>query len=274
MDVAEVLRGAGSVARTRTLLERGVGRGQLARGVAAGELLRLRRGVIALPDASPAFTAAVMNNGLLTCASAAEHYGLWLLHPPATHHVSCLDGYSGQHTNHELRTVAVHGRLPLVGPLDVLLHALHCLPELDAVVMVESAVRRGWEVRPALRRRLLGPRNGKARAALERVTGCADSAIEVVARLLFLDAGISIQTQFHLAGVGRVDFLLEGFLVVEIDGAAFHSDRRALRRDRQRNNLTVLGGYLVLRFCYEDIMFDRETVLEQVWRVLSGRVTR
>lgn len=274
MDPVAALRAAGSVARTQTLRQSGVTKRALAAAVASQRIIRLRPGVLALPDAPPDYTAAVLNNGLLTCASAAAHYRMWLLYPPQAHHVSCLDGYSGGHVNHRLRTVPVHPRLPLVGLVDVLLHALHCLPALEAAVMVEGALRRRDTVKEFLEQRLSGNRNGKARAALELVTGCADSAIEVVARVLFRNAGIQVETQVNLEGVGRVDFLLEGFLVVEIDGAAFHSDRKALRRDLRRNNMTIAGGYLVLRYSYEDIMFDREAVLAQVRQVLSGRVLR
>lgn len=274
MDIVETLRYVGSVARTKTLLQHDITKRALARSLDSGLILRPQRGVFALPDAVPEFRAAVLHNGLATCASAAGHYDLWLLYPPKEHHVSCPDGSSGGHINHELRTVTAHHTLPMVGMIDVLLHALRCLPELEAVIMVEGIVRRGEPVKPLLLESLKGNRNGKARVALGRVTGCADSAIEVVARLLFRDAGIHTETQVHIPGVGRVDFLLEGFLVVEMDGAAFHSDRRALRRDRRRNNMTILDGYLVLRYCYEDIMFDRGRVLAEIQQVLAGRVIR
>lgn len=140
--------------------------------------------------------------------------------------------------------------------------------------MVECSLRRGDTVRSFLLERLEGDRNGPARAALDLVTGCADSAIEVVARILFRGAGFHVETQVPIEGVGRVDFLLEGFLVVEVDGAAYHSDRHALRRDLIRNNRTIAGGYLVLRYSYEDIMFHPQDVLSEVRGVLSGRVIR
>ncbi|MET4093927.1 hypothetical protein [Arthrobacter sp. UYCu712] len=54
---------------------------------------------------------------------------------------------------------------------------------------------------------------------LRLVDGTAGSAIEVVARLLFRKAGIYAETQAELPGIGIVDFLLEGFLIVELDGA-------------------------------------------------------
>jgi very-short-patch-repair endonuclease len=161
-----------------------------------------------------------------------------------------------------------------VGLADVLLHALGCLPPLDAAVMVECALRRGALGKEFLLARLAGNRHGRARTALALACGSADSAIEVVARTLLRSAGLAVETQVYLEGVGCVDFLVEGFLVVEIDGAEFHSDRKALRRDRKRNNTTIAGGYLVLRYCYEDIMFHRDDVLAQVMGVLSGRPVR
>lgn len=274
MNALDVLRSVGSVARTQTLRDRGVSKRLIAGHVARGEILRLRMGLLALPDAPDDFRAALMNNGLLTCASAAKHYGLWSLHPPTRLHLSCLHGHGHGYANHRDRTVPVHEHLPLVGVVDVLIHALHCLPPVEAAAMVECSLRRSDTVRSFLVERLQGDRNGKARAALDLVTGCADSAVEVVARILFRRAGFYVETQVFVNGVGRVDFLLEGFLVVEVDGAAYHSDRRALRRDLQRNNTAIAGGYLVLRYSYEDIMFNQEAVLEQVRAVLSGRVNR
>ncbi|WP_323961945.1 DUF559 domain-containing protein [Arthrobacter sp. JZ12] len=269
-----VLRRAGGVARTQTLRDSGVSKRQIAGFVARGQIVRLRSGVLALPDAPADIRTALVNNGLLTCASAAHYYQLWCLTPPSRLHLSCLHGRGSGYANHRERTVPVHPYLPLVGVVDVLVHALQCLPPVEAAAMVECSLRRGDTVRHFLQERLQGDRNGRARAALDLVTGCADSAIEVVARVLFRGAGFHVETQVPIDGVGRVDFLLEGFLVVEIDGAAFHSDRRALRRDLIRNNRTILGGYLVLRYSYEDIMFHQEDVLAEVRAVLSGRVVR
>lgn len=274
MDAITTLRGLGSVARCREVLKRGPSRRQIDRHVARGEILRLRPGVIALPDARPDYVAAVLNNGRLTCVSAAGAYDLWTISPANTLHLSCRHGHGGGYTNHRERTVPPHPRVPLVGVVDVLIHALRCLPPLEAAVMVECALRRGDTVRSFLLDRLPGDRNGAARAVVGLVTCTAESPLEVVARVLFINAGFHVETQVPLTGVGRVDFLLEGFLVVEVDGAAYHSDRRALRRDLRRNNGAIVGGYIVLRYSYEDIMFHPDEVLREIRQVLSGRVIR
>lgn len=96
----------------------------------------------------------------------------------------------------------------------------------------------------------------------------------MVARILFRRAGFNCETQVRIAGVGRVDFVLEGFVVVEVDGDRYHSDRAARNRDRHRNNELIARGYLYLRFSYEDIMFNQDYVLDRIRVVLSGRVIR
>ncbi|NUU30588.1 DUF559 domain-containing protein [Arthrobacter sp. C9C5] len=139
--------------------------------------------------------------------------------------------------------------------------------------MVESALLQGRTTLEYLRGHLPGNRNGSARAALELVDGSAGSAIEVVARLLFRSEGIFTQTQVDLPGIGIVDFLLEGFLIVEIDGST-HLEARQVKKDRGRNNASTLAGYAVLRYGYQDVVFNPQKIVAEVWQVLRGRVVR
>ncbi|WP_457947005.1 endonuclease domain-containing protein [Pseudarthrobacter sp. alpha12b] len=152
---------------------------------------------------------------------------------------------------------------------DVLLHALLCLPELESLVMVECACNRG-DIKPSsLFRHLNGHRSGKARDVLPKVERGADSLPETLARVLFRDAGIATETQVWIEGIGRVDFLLEGFLIVEIDGLAFHLEPRQFKKDRRRDNAAMLRGLPVLRFFYDDVVYAPESVLAQVREVLA-----
>jgi very-short-patch-repair endonuclease len=144
---------------------------------------------------------------------------------------------------------------------------------MESVVMVESALLQGRTTLEYLRGHLPGNRNGSARAALELVDGSAGSAIEVVARLLFRSEGIFTQTQVDLPGIGIVDFLLEGFLIVEIDGST-HLEPAQVKKDRRRNNASTLTGYAVLRYGYQDVVFNPEKVVSEVWQVLRGGVVR
>lgn len=143
-----------------------------------------------------------------------------------------------------------------------------CLPPLESLVMVESAYIRGDIGLGYLRRHLLGNRGGQAREVLARVDRGAGSLLETLARVLFRDAGIRTETQVWIDGVGTVDFLLEGFLIVELDGIAFHLEPRQFKKDRRRDNEATRQGMLVLRFFYDDVVYAPEKMLRHVREVL------
>lgn len=273
MDLTHFLKCAGSVARTSTLLQAGFTDRAIRNAVAAGEIRRLRHGVVALPDAAADLTGAILGNGLLTCASAAVHRGLWVLHKPPVLHLLCRHGGPKDAVVHRESLVPPDGPKPVASTTDVLIHCLRCLPAVEAAVMVECAARQGITTLGYLRERLPGKRNGTARRVLDLVDGTADSAIEVVARLLFRGEGIHTETQVELSGIGIVDFLLEGFLIVEIDGSS-HLEPRQVKKDRARNNAGTLAGYAVLRYGYAEVVYKPQQIVDEVWQVLRGRVVR
>ena len=58
-------------------------------------------------------------------------------------------------------------------------------------------------------------------------------------------------------------------VILEADSFEWHGDRRALRRDARRYNLLVVDGWIVLRFAWEDVMFDQEYVRDVLVAVVS-----
>ncbi|MCU1574792.1 MAG: hypothetical protein JWO93_2874 [Micrococcaceae bacterium] len=164
--------------------------------------------------------------------------------------------------------MSAYAPLPLV-----LLHALHCLPEIEALILVEAAVRvRRFDV-SVLREQLPGNRNGRARAVLNLVEPSADSLLETIARVLFRRAGFRAQAQVRIPGIGWVDFLLEGFLIIELDGST-HLEPMQFKKDRRRDNAAVLAGFLVLRFFYDDVVHHPEHMIDQIRQALAGRPIR
>jgi very-short-patch-repair endonuclease len=87
---------------------------------------------------------------------------------------------------------------------------------------------------------------------------------DVIARDLFRTAGLHVETQVQVPGVGRVDMIVERCLIVELDGFDFHWDRVSFRKDRKRNNAAVLSGYPSLRYLFEDLVFTPEKVVAEV----------
>lgn len=74
-----------------------------------------------------------------------------------------------------------------------------------------------------------------------------------------------------LPGIGIVDFLLEGFLIVELDGGT-HLEPNQVKK--LRNNASTLDGYAVLRYGYAQVVYDPQKIVDEVWQVRRGRVVR
>jgi very-short-patch-repair endonuclease len=51
-----------------------------------------------------------------------------------------------------------------------------------------------------------------------------------------------------------VDFLVEGRVIVELDGGEFRSSKAQFQRDRERTNAAQIAGFTCLRFTRADIL--------------------
>jgi very-short-patch-repair endonuclease len=66
-----------------------------------------------------------------------------------------------------------------------------------------------------------------------------------------------------------VDILLEGRLIVELDGR-HHGDWAQVKKDQRRNNRSVVQGYVVLRYYYADVVYRPAAMVIEVLAVLAG----
>jgi very-short-patch-repair endonuclease len=269
MTIETFLGMRAGVARTSTLRGAGFSRTSLHKAVAAGRIVRIRRGVYGLPGQAGALGLALQHNALLTCLSAAPTYKLWTLHDSNSLHLSPGHKQTPAGTLAHGRLLhPVHPWLPVAGLADVLIHALRCLPETEALVMVQCATQRGDVTVDFLRRKLPGNRNARARSVLDNLVPRADSVLEVLANYRFRRAGLHVRRHVELPGVGEVDFLIEECLVVETDGET-HLEPRQVKKDRKRNNATLIGGHLGLRFGYDDVVHHPERMMAEVLAVLE-----
>ncbi|GMA25147.1 hypothetical protein GCM10025864_29060 [Luteimicrobium album] len=172
-------------------------------------------------------------------------------------------------SDEELGLAVMDGRVRSVER--ALARALRCLPRDDAVVALDSALFKKLATVEGVRRHI--PANAPSRVWSTLALGDAggESIIETLARLALLDAGYSVRTQAKFRGVGRVDLLVDGRVVVELDGYEFHSSRWAFRNDRYRDRALHAGGLVVLRFTYGDVMDDPDCVVRAVRAVFVGR---
>jgi len=78
----------------------------------------------------------------------------------------------------------------------------------------------------------------------------------------------------HGRVLAEIDFADPHLMIaVEVDGRAFHSDRRSFERDRKRQNMLTLRGWTVLRFTWERIVSDPAGVMAEVLAATSARAS-
>jgi very-short-patch-repair endonuclease len=280
-DVVAALHRAGGCASTRELLALATAR-DLAAAVASGRVVRVTRGVYALPSLRPEFAAAARLGGVVSHASAAQLIGIALVHPPDRIHVTVPHG-SARRERPE--GVVVHQtRLWFDGDVEfgttsALRTVLDCattMPFAEALAVADSALSHRFmekeglveaaRARPGAGRRR---RLGVARAADRR----ADNPFESVLRAILLDAGL---TTFEPQGeilLGRrlvrpdlVDHAAR--IVIEADSFAFHGGPDDLERDCERYDALTAAGWTVLRFAYRQVMNRPD------WVVATVRSTR
>jgi len=257
-----ILASLGRMARTAELVQRGVTERELTRAVRAGEVLRPRQGVYALPGTDEDLLHAAAHGGSVGCAAAALHHGIWVLRTPPTAHVWM--GRTGTPRGHRdgcrIHWTAGHVAVGVLPPVRVaLLQLAACADEETFFAALESALRQN-RLAPA-ELRWLADRIPESRVPLLTIARSdADSGLESLVRLRLHRLGISVRTQVWIDGVGEVDFLIGDRLIVEADGKENHDgDRR--HKDLLRDAIAASRGYRTLRFDY-DLIVDNWPVVE------------
>lgn len=265
MDPLTALTSLGGVARNSELIRVGVSLHQLKRALDRREVLRPVRGVYCLPEHDSDLLAATCAYAELACISAASRLGFWVLRKPSLIHASVNHGRG---LDDRFR---VHRSEGPITPLLICLQSMRCLPELDALCIVESAVALGHVPLGRLREAVGGQRDAGLRKIVGLVDPHSQSVIETVARYHLGTAGFSTQSQVHVPGVGRLDLFVDGILGIEADGRQFHSDRREFEEDRRRWNLLTVRGIPVLRVTHALLIRQPERFLTLVRAGLASR---
>jgi len=268
----------GHLSRISTLRNLGHSRHEIQSAATAGTIVRVARDWVATRSASQVAIVAIAHGGKLAGAAALASLGLW----------DAVD----RRIHIALRPNAHGSRLQLAAPIagfmpprlppgDVKLHWRRELdPDIDAapwrvsvldaltlvesqsapdqfVACVDSALHAGQLSRAALPI-LFSALPLRARKLLPLVNPLAESGLESLARQRLTGIAKTIEPQVAIAGIGkaggsgRVDLLLDSWLVIELDGDEFHDPRA----DRSRNAILVRAGYRIHRFGYEQTIFD------------------
>lgn len=262
---AHVLSHLGNAARGVTLREYGLSRRMLATAARDGSIIHVRNGVFALPTAPHGVITAAQHGGALTCSGALRAHGVWTLDEDADPHV-WLGAHGRSHhvdcacTGHYFEGRTLFGVAPLE---DALVHVYLCRGDEAFFASLESALRLRL-VGAAGRARIRSRLPAKAHWLVDLARTDADSGLESLLRLRLHLLGILLECQVEIPSVGRVDFVIDGLLILEADGAGNHEDAAHRHRDLMRDAEASRRGFETLRFDYAMIVHDWPIVAEAI----------
>lgn len=250
----------------------GVTEAELTRAVRAGDIIRPRQGVYALPDAPVDAVHAAEHGGAVGCSAAGVLHGLWILDVPPELHVWMGGAGTPRLDRDACRVHWDEGTVRVGHPAPVrnaLLQMLGCAGEDAFFAALESALRQALlSVRDMawLARHL--PLDQRWLLAFARSD--ADSGLESLIRLRLHRIGIIVRSQVVIEGVGEVDFVIGDRLIIEADGRENHDGSAARVKDLRRDAVASALGYETLRFTYAMVVHDWQTVEDAV----RGAMTR
>lgn len=279
-DIVNDLESLGGLARLRHLADRGHSRASVRRLLDAGVIVRVCHGWVGLRTAPRAAVTAILLGGKVTGTTALASMGVWdgldrriHVHIPAHSHgrshtaLTPLSRFAAERFPRE--GVVRHwlsetypdpwGPVWRVSTVDALIRAAHDVPEEQFIACVESALNTGALSRAALPELYAGlPR--RLEHTRDSLEPRSESGLETTARLRFSTFVKKIEVQVWVDGIargggrGRVDQLLDDWLVIELDGDEFHD----AAEDRRRIGALVRAGYRCHRFGYHDIIHSWE----------------
>lgn len=225
--------------------------------------MRPRHGWVALPDADPDLVYAAVHGVLLSCMTVIERESLWVPELLTRLHVAAPTPKShvraGDHVCHWGVPVVRRRAFQLMDRVEnALVLASQCQPGEAAHAIWESALRSGIVTREELARL---PLRGPERALLAECTMFSESGYEsyVLRRLRALR--LRVVAQAWLLGA-RVDFLVEGWLVVQVDGGHHVGEQRDY--DNVLDTRLAANGYATIRVSSRQI--------EHQWTEVQGRI--
>ncbi len=287
MSLVETVARLGGLASRRQLAALGHGRHVIDNALKGGGLLPIRPGWVGTKSANRLSVMAVLRGGRLTGATALRSYGVWAgcdlrvriqlerdshrrVQLPATplaafappqHDAGDLVLEWAPHSPTGSDVAA--WRVTLA---DALIRFAKHESDEQIVAAIESAVHERLLSRAAVAS-LFSRLPRRLRRLRTRLDFLSESGLESIARFRLEDLGFHVQSQVQI-GPDRVDLVIDGWLVIELDGDRWHDPAK----DRRRTNRLIRAGYRVLRFGYFDVMEQWEVTLATI-RELHGEPT-
>jgi very-short-patch-repair endonuclease len=278
-DVVEVLarrNGSATFGELRAVLS---GR-SIRAALLAGEIRRVAKGLYALPDATPALTAARSHGGVVSYLSAAQHWGMKMITEPLVPHVTLPPGRARRSTRE--KCVLHWAEAPAINdvttPTRTVLDCIRALPLTEALAVADSALHQKL-VDPddlvAAAAQLRGPHRRRIQQVVALADARAESVLESALRATLIEAGIDgFEPQVVVrdeAFSARLDLGHRKLMLgLEAEGFEHHSTRRQLVKDCRREVNLTIRGWTLLRFSWEDVMYDQDWVVAAVEQAVGA----
>lgn len=247
---------------------------QLASAVDEGRLVRVRRGFYARHDADETVIRAVRIGGQLACVSALRLAGVFGfdtdLHVHLPHSASRLRPADAR--QHWAPLLDPGGGY-VVGLQDALAQSVRCQAPWHAVASLDSALHQRLVSQADIGDVFRGLPQ-KYHGLMQLIDGRSEAGQETVLRLALRAAGLRVEVQVTFEGVGRVDLVVEGCLVIEADSRTAHDGWALHVRDRDRDIELARRGLMSLRPGYARTMFATADVVDAALALLRRRRRR
>lgn len=250
------------VSRRKDLVAAGFTRWDLEQAQVMELISKVAPGYYALPDAAPVDVMLAQHQARRTCLSKVADMGLWLLEEPQQLHVAAAHG-------NKIPGCVVHRAKGGQTLMDILRQVVQCGSELEALVVLESAVVKSKCTVARLRREFVRRQDTAGRAILAMIDPQSMSIAETCGRYHLKRVGYNVQGQAHIRKAGHLDLLVDGVLGIETDGEKYHNDARQWKEDLRKDSMYVLEGIWRLRIPAAVMMYQPELVLGWVKQALA-----
>ncbi|WP_156759019.1 hypothetical protein [Microbacterium karelineae] len=261
----------------------GMTRESIRVSVGAGHLFHARRDVYVRGDCSDRVLQSARVGGRADCVSMMRELGVYVLADENSLHVQIPRHRSrlrsprsrGARLDGTAHRVVVHWRDDpsdadslIADPVHAVAQAVLCQEVRPAIATLDSALNKGVIAEHQIDALFeLIPLN---RHAIRRaIDGRAEAGPETFARLICRTFGVSVELQVRIAGVGRVDLVVDGWIIVECDSRAFHGGWDLQERDRRRDLAAAEQGYTTLRPTANHLVWEPGLLLRAVAGLLD-----
>lgn len=263
------------------LVESGMSSRDITSAVNAGTLWRLRRDHYAVAGIDADVAEAVRVGGRVSCISLLQKIGVFVLRC-AVLHIHARPGSSRLRKPHNTTTVlhwdvwsGHEGPRHAVSLLDAIRHSMRCQEPRAAIATLDSLLHHRLVTRQQIES-VIAVMPARFAVLLALTDPSAESGSETFMRLMLRALGVRYETQVTIPGVGRVDFVVDGWLIIECDSKEFHQGWDQQTEDRVRDIAAARLGYVTIRPIAADILYHSARVqaaVADVIRILGPRFT-